>query len=172
MTENTWSDWLRAQLTERAWKQADLVRESEGHIKADRVSKWLAGKESPSHKLATVTANALGVSRDEALIAAGFPVGTGELTDRDANLQAALDRISTLSPRFRLEKMLEPFADSEVLHVLRMRALKREAQDGDSGDDESINVGGSDDTNEPAQQSDFTLAAKKRSKNRGEVTYD
>lgn len=72
MTTPSWSEWLRAQLDEREWRNADLVNRSQNTIKADRVSKWLNGKETPSYRLAIVTANTLGVERAEALTAAGF----------------------------------------------------------------------------------------------------
>jgi len=68
----TWSTWLRQQLDERQWPQAELVRRSGGAIKADRVSKWLKGTENPSHRNVIRTANALDADIDEALEVAGY----------------------------------------------------------------------------------------------------
>lgn len=39
--------WLQDQLDERDWKQADLVRATGGRLRAQTVSKWLAGKGLP-----------------------------------------------------------------------------------------------------------------------------
>lgn len=67
-----WGDWLANELSERTWRQADLVRESGGLIKRDRASKWASGSERPSYRLAVVAANTLGVTHERALEAAGY----------------------------------------------------------------------------------------------------
>ncbi|WGD38508.1 helix-turn-helix transcriptional regulator [Lysinibacter sp. HNR] len=72
ITKTSWSDWLHEELSARNWRQADLVRESEGHIKRDRVSKWLAGKEQPSYRMAAVVADVLEIPFDEVLRVAGY----------------------------------------------------------------------------------------------------
>lgn len=106
-----WSEWLAQKLDERSWRQADLVRNSEGEIKRDRASKWLSGKETPSYRLAIIVANTLGVDRDEAIIAAGYlPTAAAE------NF-----------PKTRAW-VLEDFSDEELLEELQRRAKKREGQ--------------------------------------------
>lgn len=67
-----WGEWLRRELDKRDWRQADLVRESQGHIKRDRASKWANGNERPTYRMAIVVANTLGASHDDALTAAGY----------------------------------------------------------------------------------------------------
>jgi hypothetical protein len=39
--------WLQDRLDERDWKQADLVRATNGRLRAQTVSKWLAGRGLP-----------------------------------------------------------------------------------------------------------------------------
>lgn len=67
-----WGAWLSQQLKERGWRQADLVRESAGLIKRDRVSKWVNGIERPTYRLTVVVANTLSLPTNEVLHAAGY----------------------------------------------------------------------------------------------------
>lgn len=115
MTQETWAEWLRNRLDERAWKQSDLVRESKSHIKADRVSKWLNGRERPSYKLAIITANTLGIPHDVALSAAGY---ADQLPDAKREASTPL--------RIFVEKPLSDFDELELLDELRRRATLRE----------------------------------------------
>jgi hypothetical protein len=39
--------WLQNQLDDRNWKQVDLVRATEGRLRAQTISKWMAGKGLP-----------------------------------------------------------------------------------------------------------------------------
>lgn len=124
MSDTQWADWLDAALKERGWAQAELVRQSEGHIKADRVSKWLSGKEGPSHKFAIVAANTLGKEHSEALRAAGFTEAADGLERR----RTMLDQHLFAKPsQGRLLELLKDVPDSELLRVLHLRAQRRES---------------------------------------------
>ncbi|MBW1639286.1 hypothetical protein G3H63_09405 [Microbacterium resistens] len=128
MNENAkkWAVWLQAELDRRGWRGADLVRESGETVKRDRVSKWLRGYEAPSHRLAVVVANTLGVDSTEALIAAGFNVvrldEDGQIKlDPEKTLAAIRNMERSLPDEFRL-RQLEHFSDAELLAELQRRA--------------------------------------------------
>lgn len=106
--------------------QAELVRQSEGHIKADRVSKWLSGKEKPSHKFAIIVANTLGKEHSEALRAAGFTDAADGMDKRRSMLNQHL--FAKPSQGLLLE-MLKDVPDSEILRVLQLRAERRESDE-------------------------------------------
>ena len=173
MAEKLWAEWLRESLDSRGWKQADLVRESDGLIKADRVSKWLAGKESPSHKLALVAANALAADQNEALHAAGFShvvlasqkSASADAAQGDGEARAAQSRSEARLSR--LGRLLNGIPDSEILHVLQRRAEGRELR-GQWEDDFRVNVtdvGGSGDPAESRKQSDYARVADEMDQN-------
>ena len=65
-----WARWLQAQLDERGWIQAELVRRSAGAISRARVSRWLGGA-NPDLDAIRATCAALGVPAVEGMIAAG-----------------------------------------------------------------------------------------------------
>jgi len=141
MTETTWASWLRDALEQRGWTQARLVRESGGLIKADRVSKWLSGKETPSHRLTLVTANTLHAAQSDALDAAGFvsvpehirrehadvltyersPQGLVEMDERFTQHELGEALSSIWEPKSRL-RILREFSTSELLAEVGRRA--------------------------------------------------
>ncbi|MEJ1087005.1 hypothetical protein WDU99_01595 [Microbacterium sp. Mu-80] len=86
-----WGLWLSQQLKQRDWRQADLVRESQGLIKRDRVSKWVNGIERPTYRLTVVVANSLSLPPEEVLEAAGYSTPTDE-TDDDSDESALYAR--------------------------------------------------------------------------------
>lgn len=124
MTTQNFASWLRSQLSDRNWKQADLVRESENRIKADRASKWANGHETPSYRFAIVLANTLGLPHDVVLEAAGFEKELPESAEERENKLAEAVRAI---PSIARARNLEDYADSELLAELRTRALRREA---------------------------------------------
>jgi transcriptional regulator with XRE-family HTH domain len=74
-----WGEWLRDMLDSKNWTQSDLVAASDKLIRPDRVSKWVNGKERPSHRNAVIVANTLGVSTTAALDVAGYSGGPTNL---------------------------------------------------------------------------------------------
>lgn len=121
MNETTmWREWLAAHLKERDWRQADLVRESQGTIKRDRASKWLSGNEVPSYRLAVAVANTLDVAREEALAAAGY---LSEQVLRSTTNEQTQDSQVTLSV----------FTDIELTRELLSRAQARAERDAKNG---------------------------------------
>jgi len=111
-----WGTWLQAQLNQRDWRAADLVRASGGSIKPDRASKWLSGKERPSHRYALITANTLGASPKEALDVSGYEV---------ANPQRAADRYAAETAEMNVVRgRLAQFDDRQLL----LELLRRESE--------------------------------------------
>jgi len=98
--------WLTAQLDLRGWRQADLVRASK--LPRDRVSKWVNGHESPTHRNAVIIANTLGVPVEEAVAAAGLDDPVSE-PERPGPARA-----------------LARYSDSDLLSELQLRARARE----------------------------------------------
>lgn len=132
----TWAEWLAKELAERGWRQADLVRESRGAIKPDRVSKWLAGKEMPSFNSALITADALGVPQSKALQVAGFDgksilkspeaIGTlAELANAKRQVQVLTVRLDALR-----SLRLSEFSDAELAEEILRRAEERDVSGG------------------------------------------
>lgn len=93
-TAAAWARWLDAQIRHHPTIRtgADLSRASGTNehgrplIGQDRISLWRRGVESPSFRLAIATADALSVSREDALSAAGYVV--------DAELMAHTDELA------------------------------------------------------------------------------
>lgn len=106
--QSEWATWLREQLEEREWTNAEFVRQSVGRIKPDRVSKWLSGREVPSHRSAVVAANTLGIDPSFALRAAGFDVPAGVM----------------LRPP-KLVRDITAFSDEELAVELLVRVRRR-----------------------------------------------
>lgn len=100
----TWAQWLSGQLAERGWAQADLVSHSGNLIKRDRASKWVNGREAPSHRLAVVAANTLGAPVSEALEAAGF--GAAAITAQVEAVRPAPLPLHEIDERDLLEELL------------------------------------------------------------------
>jgi len=122
---NRWSKWLQEKLDERGWRQADLVNNSEGHIKRDRASKWVRGVETPTWRMAKVAANTLGVPQSEALRAAGFENEASEMDRQKSVLKQHLG-IKGMTDG-QLVETLKEVPDSAILRVLQLRAAKRES---------------------------------------------
>lgn len=132
-----WGDWLKARLDEREWRQADLVRESGGMIKRDRVSKWVAGLERPTFRNATRISNALGIERREVLEAA-FLIGTEPdfseptveprslfLTDEELDLFDNSPEGRAYVAKAQRSSAFAAFSDAEMLEELLERARTR-----------------------------------------------
>ena len=170
-----WGEWLSAALTARGWRQADLVRQSEGLIKRDRASKWVNGNERPSHRLAIV------VSREDALEAAGYYEPTPELpaeleamyAEQAAYHQtpAGIAQLEVEYQQHTVHEALNNFHTDEARRVLLaemtdaelLAEIARRLAGPASVTDQAGNVPDSVDT-----QDDFDLVAKKRSVDRGE----
>lgn len=118
----TWAEWLSTELKRRNWKQAQLVAESGGDIKADRVSKWVNGRERPSHKFAVMTANVLGADRNEALRAAGYDDLPSDVASVPTDVRVDA---STVSPE--PDPRLVEVSDEDLLRELLRRAEGRRA---------------------------------------------
>lgn len=115
--DQEWATWLQGQLDERSWRQADLVRESGSTIKADRVSKWLSGKELPTYRSATIIAHTLGLNRDYVLEVAGYDrVEVSE--ERRAAARARL----AATPHI---ERLKEYTDTELAAEMLRRAERR-----------------------------------------------
>lgn len=121
----TWAEWLGNELNRRNWKQAQLVAASGGEIKADRVSKWLSGKESPTHRLALVAANVMGADHDEALAAAGFPELSGRTVASSVDV-----RVDPSNLGDEPDPRLVDVSDEDLLRELLRRAESRRASRG------------------------------------------
>ncbi|WP_345750075.1 hypothetical protein [Microbacterium rhizophilus] len=124
-TAPQWATWLQAQLDVRGWRQADLVRESQGLIKRDRVSKWLRGAERPTHRMAVITANTLGVSRDEVLGAAGYEAEGEPVT---YSTLPSGGQLTAQTPPRELALALAAVSDVALLELLLERAQTRDGQ--------------------------------------------
>lgn len=68
---SSWSNWLGAQLAERDWTQADLVRASNPKLDDSAVSRWRSGQLVPQLANIRIVCRALGVPAVEGMIAAG-----------------------------------------------------------------------------------------------------
>ncbi|MGG7509047.1 helix-turn-helix domain-containing protein [Plantibacter sp. YIM 135249] len=136
--QGRWTEWLIAELDKRGWKQADLVKASGGAIKRDRVSKWVNGKERPTHRNAIVIANVLGADAAQALAAASF------------------DSSTTLVTPVPLPVDLARFTDEQLVSELARR-MKERSEDV-SGDlhDEDFDV-----NHEDMRKKDVALVAKR-----------
>lgn len=107
-----WSRWLRKELREREWKDAELVRRADGRFGSSEVSRWLAGKVTPKLDSIRTVCDVLGVPAVQGMIAAGHleaadvgativelpPLQTEQLSNADL-----LDEIGR-----RLEQALRP----------------------------------------------------------------
>lgn len=118
-----WGSWLSQQLSDRGWRQADLVRESQGLIKRDRVSKWVNGIERPTYRLTVVVANTLTLPTNEVLQAAGYATPEQDpLTEFEAHYFASNDVTDTaaIDPR-----ALREYPDSMLMEELARRLAAR-----------------------------------------------
>jgi transcriptional regulator with XRE-family HTH domain len=145
----TWAEWLDTELKRRNWKQAQLVSASGGQIKADRVSKWLSGKENPSHKLALIAANVFDADHDEALTAAGFP----ELAGRSAS-GVPESRTDASIVDIEADPRLVEVSDEDLLRELLRRTEERGASRSNVVEmrPRKIDVGGVDDDEPTVKQ--------------------
>lgn len=109
--------WLAQQLTERSWRQVDMVTASGGTIQRDRVSKWLAGKEVPSFASLQKIAAALGVPEPEVFEATGLR-SPGPRID-----QAVLDDARTVLERHGDPRATPGDLGSVAQLTLALRAL-------------------------------------------------
>ncbi|MFJ4173338.1 helix-turn-helix domain-containing protein [Microbacterium sp. NPDC089696] len=148
-----WGEWLHQMLDERGWRQADLVRESNGLIKRDRASKWVNGNERPSHRLAIVAANTLGVTQESALTAAGYsPTVESLVADREAlvaEYEVRMRRLRELDQKVDLSSV----SSADLLGELARRLNVAEEPDVPALDENA---------------SQWALVARPRSKDRGE----
>ncbi|WP_136057299.1 helix-turn-helix transcriptional regulator [Microbacterium sp. K24] len=154
-----WGEWLREQLAERGWRQADLVRESEGLIKRDRASKWVNGNERPSHRLAIVAANTLGITRERALFAAGYAASLDDLTlDSEANAAVHEERMQKL-------RTMDANNLSHVPSSVLLAEIARRLNAVAPGDDEDAE---SDVSASGHTRDQYARAARLKSRDRGE----
>lgn len=72
VTTGTWATWLRDQLAERDWTQAELVRRSESRVSSPQLSRWLRSEQVPSWGSVRDVCGALGVPAVQGMIAAGL----------------------------------------------------------------------------------------------------
>lgn len=71
-----WAAWLNRQLGRLGWNGVDFG--SRAHVSHAAVSRWRRGLDRPRAAMAGQIAEALGVTTDEVLAAAGFRGGTAE----------------------------------------------------------------------------------------------
>ena len=123
-----WGEWLREMLDSKNWAQSDLVAASDKLIRPDRVSKWVNGKERPSHRNAVIVANTLGVSITSALAVAGYgsseveaPTSLGDPFGAEARLNSA--KLAAFTNEQLLLELLRrdnsSIAESDVVRPVR-----------------------------------------------------
>lgn len=108
----TWATWLQRQLDRRQWRPIDLVRaggtKANGRpvIGSERLTNWLRASQRPSYDFAILTADALGVSPEDALLAAGYSTvpetidKRAEQRPRDLTGYSTADLVAELYRRF------------------------------------------------------------------------
>jgi hypothetical protein len=138
--DSAWGTWLQAQLDLRQWRQADLVKNSDGAIKRDRVSKWINGIDRPSYRAAVIVANTLGINQRPALEAAGFMETEEAARTRQERVEAFV-QAQQRKPGARLRKALRGYSDLDLLDEMMRRARLR-----DLGADALPTVGSTTDT--------------------------
>lgn len=152
-----WAQWLQEHLDQRGWRQADLVRESQGTIKRDRASKWLAGRETPSYRSAVYVANTLGIDHDDALIAAGY---------RQPSEDGAASTPLAATPA----RTLQDYSDLDLIAEIQRRAAQRPLGDVGRLSDDDIRDA-LPDLPEGYTKSRLDLAAE-RGKDQGDQTHE
>lgn len=86
---DTFGRWLQRQLETRGWRQSELARRT--GINTGAVSRWISGKARIRPESCLLVAEALGVSPEEVLAAAGYVPENESIRTRRrvAYLQAA-----------------------------------------------------------------------------------
>lgn len=111
MADQGFGAWLQRQLVRREWNQSDLARRSGIHT--SRISDWVNGKRAPSTENAERLADALGVSVDEVLTAAGHRPDPVDEPERAA-LIALLRQINlTYDREWGIRSLLEGFQEAD-----------------------------------------------------------
>jgi hypothetical protein len=68
----SWGAWLNAHLSQRSWRQIDLINASGGRLVPQTVSKWVKGQYAPDPNTVVIVAETLRVPLPDALRAAGY----------------------------------------------------------------------------------------------------
>ncbi len=91
--------WLREEIRNRGWKQADFARKAS--LAPSTVSMVLKMQKSPGMSFCRRTAKALNLPPDEILIKAGYLPNTEREIEEDKTFQQIIEVVRDLSPHQR-----------------------------------------------------------------------